>query len=81
MKLIQNTNMAFRCPIEFKERLESFAEKRNLHVSSVIRSACLDWVKRKDLEAFHEEEEARWVNLFTELMISDRGRLMKEDMK
>ena len=58
MKLIQNTNMAFRCPSELKERLEAYAETKNLHVSSVIRSACSDWLKSAELAAIVEDDES-----------------------
>ena len=58
MKLIQNTNVAFRCPNDLKERLEAFAESNNLHVSSVIRSACSDWLKDAERAALAEQEEA-----------------------
>jgi predicted transcriptional regulator len=57
MKLIQNTNMAFRCPSDLKERLEGYADKNNLHVSSIIRSACSDWLNREDIAAIATEEE------------------------
>ena len=58
MKLIQNANVAFRCPSDLKERLEAFAESNNLHVSSVIRSACSDWLKDAERTALAEQEEA-----------------------
>ncbi len=57
MKLIQNTNLAFRCPSDLKERLESYAERENLHVSSVIRSACSDWLRSAERDALREDEE------------------------
>ncbi len=57
MKLIQNTNMAFRCPSDLKDRLEAYAEKKHLHVSSIIRSACSDWLKEAELNALMEEDE------------------------
>ena len=81
MKLIQNTNMAFRCPNELKERLESYAEEQSLHVSSIIRSACSDWLKRKELERFGVEEDARFGALVKEMMKYDGGRVFREYLK
>ncbi len=57
MKLIQNKNMAFRCPSDLKERLECYAEKNNQHVSSIIRSACSEWLKNAEFTTLKEEEE------------------------
>lgn len=68
MKLIQNTNMAFRCPNDLKERLESYAKKQKLHVSSIIRSACSDWLKQKEREQAQAEEEARFDAFVNEML-------------
>ncbi len=57
MRIIQNTNVAFRCPSDLKERLEAYAEGNHLHVSSVIRSACSDWLKAAERAALAEQEE------------------------
>ena len=81
MKLIQNTNMAFRCPSDLKERLESYAVEQSLHVSSVIRSACSDWLKRKELEKLDAEEDARLSAIVKEMMRYDSARVIREYMK
>ena len=81
MKLIQNTNMAFRCPGDLKERLESYAKEQHLHVSSIIRSACSDWLKRKELERLDAEEDARLSALVKEMMNYDGGRVFREYLK
>jgi hypothetical protein len=57
MRLIQNTNVAFRCPSDLKERLEAYAVGNHLHVSSVIRSACSDWLKAAERAAVAEQDE------------------------
>ena len=81
MKLIQNTNIAFRCPSDLKERLEVYAQTQNLHVSSVIRSACSDWLKRKELERLDAEDDARLSAIVKEMMRYDGGRVMGEYMR
>lgn len=68
MKIIQNTNIAFRCPNDLKERLEEFAVRKNLHVSSVIRSACSDWLKRREREELQAKEDARFEALVKEML-------------
>lgn len=57
MRIIQNSNVAFRCPSDLKERLEAFAEGNHLHVSSVIRSACSDYLKNAERAALAQKEE------------------------
>ena len=57
MRLIQNSNVAFRCPSDLKERLEAYAEGNHLHVSSVIRSACSDFLKNAERAALAEQDE------------------------
>jgi hypothetical protein len=47
MSVFQNTNIVFRCPLSLKERLKSVADEREEHLSSFIRSACIE-VLRKD---------------------------------
>jgi hypothetical protein len=58
MKLRQITNTAFRCPRDLKKRLEACADNNNQYVSSVIRSACSDWLKNAHRVALIEHEEA-----------------------
>jgi hypothetical protein len=57
MRLIQNSNVAFRCPSDLKVRLEAYAEGNHLHVSSVIRSACSDYLKNAERVALAEQDE------------------------
>ena len=45
MRLIQNTNIAFRCPDGLKGKLEAFAIETDVHVSAVIREACHTYLK------------------------------------
>lgn len=68
MKIIQNTNVAFRCPNDLKERLELFAVRKNLHLSSIIRSACSDWLKQKEREEALAEEDARFDAFVKEML-------------
>ena len=81
MRLIQNSNVAFRCPSDLKERLEAFAEGNHLHVSSVIRSACSDYLKRKELERLDTDDDARFSALVSEMMKYDGGRVVREYLK
>ena len=68
MKTIQNTNVAFRCPNDLKERLELFAVRKNLHLSSIIRSACSDWLKQKEREEALAEEDVRFDAFVKEML-------------
>ena len=81
MRTIQNSNVAFRCPSDLKERLEAFAEGNHLHVSSVIRSACSDYLKRKELERLDADDDARFSALVSEMMKYDGGRVVREYLK
>ncbi len=81
MRTIQNSNVAFRCPSDLKERLEAFAEGNHLHVSSVIRSACSDYLKRKELERLDADDDARLSALVSEMMKCDGGRVIREYLK
>lgn len=47
MRLIQNTNVAFRCPAPLKAKMLAFAEANNQHLSDFIRSACVDALRRQ----------------------------------
>ena len=81
MRTIQNSNVALRCPSDLKERLEAFAEGNHLHVSSVIRSACSDYLKRKELERLDADDDARFSALVSEMMKYDGGRVVREYLK
>ena len=81
MRTIQNSNVAFRCPSDLKERLEAFAESNHLHVSSVIRSACSDYLKRKELERLDAVDDARFSALVSEMMKYDGGGVVREYLK
>ena len=57
MKIIQNTNIVFRCPNILKERMIALAEANEQHLSSLIRSACVEMLKRHSVgQAFSLEE-------------------------
>ena len=47
MNIIHNQNVAFRCPNTLKEKLQTYAEENDLRVSAVIRTACVEWLKRE----------------------------------
>ena len=81
MRTIQNSNVAFRCPSDLKERLEAYAEGNHLHVSSVIRSACSDYLKRKELERLDADDDARFSALVSEMMKYAGGRVVREYLK
>ena len=39
MRIIQNSNLAFRCPENLKKKLEAYAEETDVHVSAIVRTA------------------------------------------
>jgi len=45
MRLIQNKYIGFRIPEPLKDKLNSFAIDNDLHVSQVIRSAVVEFLK------------------------------------
>ena len=47
MRLIQNNNVAFRCPNTLKEKLETYATENDIHVSAFIRTACIAKLKEE----------------------------------
>jgi hypothetical protein len=47
MRVIQNSNLAFRCPEHLRRKLTVYAEETNLHVSALVRNACLELLKRE----------------------------------
>ena len=61
LRVIQNSNLAFRCPNALKKKLEAYAEETDAHVSAIVRAACRALLKR---EAPH---------LFSKLSQDQRG--------
>ena len=47
MKMFQNENVAFRCPAGLKAKMMAFAEANDQHLSSFIRSACVEALRRQ----------------------------------
>ena len=47
MTAFQNTNVVFRCPASLKAKMRAFAEANDTHLSSFIRSACVDVLRRE----------------------------------
>ena len=47
MSNIHNSNIVFRCPISLKAKMRAFAESNDQHLSSFIRSACVDALRRE----------------------------------
>jgi hypothetical protein len=47
MSKFHNTNVVFRCPAELKDRMRSFAESRDQELSTFIRSACVEVIRRE----------------------------------
>ena len=47
MKMFQNENVAFRCPALLKAKMMAFAEANDQHLSSFIRSACVEALRRQ----------------------------------
>jgi predicted transcriptional regulator len=47
LRIIQNSNLAFRCPANLKKKLEAYAEETDLHVSAILRAACIALLQRE----------------------------------
>ena len=47
MNIIQNENVAFRCPNTLKEKLQRYAEENDLRMSAVVRTACVDYLRKE----------------------------------
>lgn len=47
MSQFQNTNVVFRCPAGLKAKMRAFAEANDQRLSSFIRSACVDTLRRE----------------------------------
>jgi hypothetical protein len=47
MRVIQNEMVAFRCPNTLKERLNEIALASDMHVSQLVRIACIELVSRR----------------------------------
>ena len=47
MRIIQNSNLAFRCPDNLKKKLETYAEETDVHVSAIVRAACTALLKQE----------------------------------
>lgn len=45
--MFYNTNVVFRCPAELKDKLKSVAEARDQELSSFIRRACVELLRRE----------------------------------
>lgn len=47
MRIIQNSNLAFRCQGSLKKKLEAYAEETDVHVSVLVRTACIALLKQE----------------------------------
>lgn len=47
MNAFQNSNVVFRCPASLKAKMIAFAEANDQHLSSFIRSACVEVLRRE----------------------------------
>ena len=47
MRVIQNEMVAFRCPNTLKQHLNEIALTSDMHVSQVVRMACVELVHRR----------------------------------
>lgn len=47
MSQFQNTNVVFRCPAGLKAKMRAYAEANEQHLSSFIRFACSDFLRRE----------------------------------
>ena len=48
---IHNSNVVFRCPQDLKARMRAFAESNGQRLSSFIRSACVEVLRRESPSA------------------------------
>ena len=46
MRLIHNTVLAFRCTNDLRDRLQQVAIDNDMHVSQVVRRACVELLQR-----------------------------------
>ena len=51
MSAFQNTNVVFRCPASFKAKMKAYAEANDQHLSTFIRNACAE-VLRREMPSF-----------------------------
>lgn len=59
MRTIHNETVSFRCPNQLKERLQTYGEVNDLHLSQVIRRACAELVKQEPPVAI---QQRRWIS-------------------
>ena len=52
MSQFQNTNVVFRCPAPLKAKMRAFAKANDTHLSTFIRSACVE-VLRREMKDYH----------------------------
>ena len=52
MSKFQTSNIVFRCPANLKAKMRAFAEANDTHLSSFIRSACVE-VLRREMPSYH----------------------------
>ena len=55
MRIIQNSNLAFRCPDNLKKKLEAYAEETDVHVSAIVRTACIALLKKEEPQLFPKQ--------------------------
>jgi antitoxin component of RelBE/YafQ-DinJ toxin-antitoxin module len=51
MRMMQDDPVSFRCPDVLRERLQQYAAKNGLHLSQVIRLACVILIDAVDNRA------------------------------
>ena len=57
MRIIQNDVLAFRCSNNLKEQLNEIALATDMHVSQIVRIACLELVNRSSLTFKKSEDQ------------------------
>ncbi len=55
---IHNSNVVFRCPSDLKDRMRAFAEGNGERLSTFIRSACMEVLKRESPSVPQLNEQA-----------------------
>ena len=54
MTQIQDRNIIFRCPKRLKEKLATYANQNELHLSGAVRMACTEFINKEKPELLPE---------------------------
>lgn len=69
MSQFQNTNVVFRCPAGLKAKMRAFAEANDQHLSSFIRSACSEVLRRETGSSNYNIPSEDQINKYLEELV------------